>query len=92
MQKDYETQRKAKSLEYVDVNSCKKLQPASKSYLDEFNKMSEKERFRMFEINHYDSDTDKDTINNKNHFLLYTTDGLSEVVHENWFEIEQDEW
>ena len=54
--------------------------------------MSEKERIRMFEIDHYDSDTDTDTINNKNHFLLHTTDGLTEVVHENWFEIEQDEW
>ena len=54
--------------------------------------MSEKERIRMSEIDHYDSDTDKDTINIKNHFLLHTTDGLTVVVYENWIEIEQDEW
>ena len=46
----------------------------------------------MSEIDYFDSEKDKDTINNKNHFLLHTTDGLTEVVHENWFEIEQDEW
>ena len=92
VQKDYEIQRKADSIEYIHVKTCKHLYSNSKAYIKELKKMSKKEKIEMSEIEDYDSDTDRKTINDENHFILHTTDGLAVVIHENWFEIEQEEW
>ena len=42
--------------------------------------MSKKEKIDMWEIENYDSDTDQKIINDKNHFILHTSNELVAVI------------
>ena len=80
VQKDHEIQQKAVALEYINIKTCKKLYANSKAYLKELQSMSKKEKIDMWEIENYDSDTDQKIINDKNHFILHTSNELVAVI------------
>ena len=80
VQKDYEIQRKAVALEYINIKTCKKIYANLKAYLKELQSMSKKEKIDLWEIENYDSDTDQKIINDKNHFILHTSNELVAVI------------
>ena len=89
---DYQFQRKAKGIEYVDVKNCSNLNEKSLAYLEEFRSMNKEEKIEMLEIDNYDSDEDRDLLKDENHFLLHSDDSNCEVIHKAWFKLDQDEW
>ncbi len=89
---DYHFQRKAKSIQYVDVKNCSNLNEKSLAYLEEFRSMEKEEKIAMLEIENYDTDKDRDFLKNENDFLLHSDDGHCEVIHKAWFKLDQDEW
>ena len=91
VQQDYEIQKNASGIEYVDVKKCTNLNIVSQEYISKFNSMSKEEKINLLEIEHYDSDTDRSKLDNQDHFLLHLKKGNPVVIHKNWFEIEQDD-
>ena len=89
---DYQFQRKAKGIEYVDVKNCSNLNEKSLAYLEEFRSMNKEEKIEMLEIDNYDTDEDRDLLKDENHFLLHSDDNHCEVIHKAWFKLDQDEW
>ena len=89
---DYSFQKKANGLEYVDVKSNSSLSEKSLAYLEIFRSMSKEKKIEMLELEEYNSEEDRDMLKDENHFILHASDGSSEVIHKDWFKIDQDEW
>lgn len=79
---DLKLQLQFRDIEYVEVKTCKVLDPVSESYLDELREekqQSEKKRKKQ-------RNTNQENVENENHFLMYDTAAkTAHVVDEDWF-------